>query len=153
MSLPTLYPLITLLFLLFAWGRPIQAQEAYPEPEVEPTPITLENGPTPEFYPEPAVPATGAPEEALPLEPVFEASPQPPPGLPGVDDFESLPPAIGTDRAGAPDQPAGAEPSRLSLSDPILGRIFLWIAFLAGMLIFSTAVLWSIFLFTRFRNK
>jgi hypothetical protein len=144
-----------LILLIVGWGTAVAeaqdgAESGYPAPPVAATPQSSGEEP----YPPPAAITPEASEPLVPLPPTsveddHNGDLAPPPA---EQSFDLAIPSVGTVGGGQPDpvrQSNGAASHGQPAASSLISKLYLWLAFIAALVIFVAALLWSIFLFNR----
>jgi len=147
--------LALLIALIVGWGTAVaeaqtEAESGYPAPPAAATPESGGEEP----YPPPPAMTPEPPEPLVPLPPTSleddhngdSASP------PAEQSFDLAIPSVGTVGGGQPApvrESNGAARNAQPAASSLISKLYLWLAFIAALLIFVAALLWSIFLFNR----
>jgi len=148
--------LLALLIVLIAgWGTGVtegqtEAESGYPALPAAATPESSGEEP----YPPPAAMTPDVPELLVPLPPTSVEDDQngDPASAPVEQSFDLAIPSVGTNGGRQPDsvlESGGAAGTARTAASSLMSKLFLWLAFIAALLIFVAALLWSIFLFNR----
>jgi hypothetical protein len=147
--------LALLIALIVGWGTAVveaqtEAESGYPAPPVAATPESSGEEP----YPPPGAMTPEVTEPLVPLPPASLEDDQngDPASSPGEESFDLAIPSVGSDGGRQPDpvpESGGAAGAARPAASSLISKLFLWLAFIAALLILIAALLWSIFLFNR----